>query len=112
MGKEWGLMNPSLSYGGAYADLDLDGDLDLVVNNVDDYVGIFQNTTMEAANPNHFLKVSIVTESGRPAYGSRVSLYQQDSVWQIQELTNSRGYMSKSEDVLHFGLGKEKVLIW
>ena len=40
-----------------------------------------------------------------PAYGAKVRLYHEDKFWQLQELSNSRGYKSKSEDALHFGLG-------
>ncbi len=102
---EWGMTAPGLSYGGAYADLDQDGDLDLVINNVDDFAGIYRNNLREKDSENGFLRVTVQTDDQSPAYGARATLYKDGVVWQVQELTNARGYMSKSDDVLHFGLG-------
>ena len=103
--EEWGMAHSGLSYGGAYADLDQDGDLDLVVNNVDDFAAVYRNNAMDADGDAHYLKVEVRTDGGGPAYGAKVRLYKDGALWQIQELTNARGYMSKSDDVLHFGLG-------
>ena len=107
--KEWGMDVPTLSYGSAYADLDLDGDVDLIVNNTDDYAFIYRNNAREKGLGN-YLNFSILDKKGMPAYGARVRLFKDGKFWQMAELTNARGYKSKSEDVLHFGLGKEVVV--
>ena len=114
--EDWGLDIPTLSYGAAYADLDNDGDLELIINNTDDYAYIYRNNTMERQNGN-YLRLAVTNEMGSPAYGSKVRIYKEGKFWQLQELTNVRGYKSKSEDVLHFGLGDqtevEKIeIIW
>ncbi len=114
--QEWGLDLPSLSNGAAYADFDLDGDLDLVMNNIDDYAHIYRNNAIEKSYGN-FLRVMVMNDQGSPAYGARVKLYQAGEFWQMHELSNARGYESKSEDILHFGLGPvERIdrleLIW
>ena len=106
---EWGMDLPTLSFGAAYADLDLDGDIDVIVNNTDDYAHIYRNNTMEK-NMGNYLRIYVSDEIGAPAYGARVKLYQKGKFWQLQELTNVRGYKSKSEDVLHFGLGHEEIV--
>ncbi|MGI9542718.1 MAG: FG-GAP-like repeat-containing protein [Cyclobacteriaceae bacterium] len=105
--NEWGALEQTFSFGSAYADLDLDGDLDLVVNNMDDYASIYRNHSVEREKTN-YLRILVVNKVGSPAYGAKVKLYEGESIWQYQELTNVRGYMSKSEDVLHFGLGGAK----
>ena len=103
--NEWGLYHPSMSNGASYADLDLDGDLDLVINNIDEAAHIYRNNAIENQVGN-FLRVAVVNDRGSPAYGARVTLYHNGAFWQMQELINTRGYESKSEDVLHFGLAQ------
>ncbi|MGI9542717.1 MAG: VCBS repeat-containing protein [Cyclobacteriaceae bacterium] len=105
--EEWGLDLPTLSYGAAYGDLDNDGDLELIVNNTDDYAHIYRNNAIEQKSGN-YLRLTITNEEGGPAYGAKVRIYKDGKFWQLQELTNVRGYKSKSEDVLHFGLGDHK----
>lgn len=107
--KEWGLDLPSLSFGSAYADLDLDGDIDLIVNNTDEYAHIYRNNASEKGLAN-YLRIQIVDEKGMPAYGARAKIYKDDEFWQMAELTNTRGYKSKSEDILHFGLSNQQIV--
>ncbi|MEO1050317.1 MAG: VCBS repeat-containing protein [Bacteroidota bacterium] len=107
--EEWGLDIPTLSHGASYADLDLDGDIDLIVSNVDDVSHIYRNNTVERGLGN-YLKVGVKNQFGAPAYGARIKVYQDGSMSQMVELTNVRGYMSKSEDVAHFGLGDIKTI--
>ncbi|TXG38646.1 VCBS repeat-containing protein [Seonamhaeicola maritimus] len=104
--KDWGFNLPTLSNGSCYADLDLDGDLDLVVNNIDEEAFIYRNNTTER-NIGNFLQVKLKMPKHSNIYGSRIKLFKNDSLWQMVELSNNRGYMSKSEDIAHFGLGKE-----
>ncbi|MEM7297960.1 MAG: CRTAC1 family protein [Bacteroidota bacterium] len=114
--EEWGFSDADLAYGAAYADLDNDGDLDLVLNNTDEISRIYRNYAVEKGLGN-YLKFVVLGKDGSPAYGSRVNLYKDGKFWQMAEMTNVRGYKSKSQDLLHFGVGSlnsvEKVeVIW
>ncbi len=100
----WGLEIPSFSNGCAYADLDNDGDLDLIVNNVNMEVFVFKNNTSETTE-NNFLKVSFEgPDKNQFGIGSQVRLYKDDLVIS-QELMPSRGFQSSMEYSLTFGLG-------
>ncbi|TYA84175.1 VCBS repeat-containing protein [Seonamhaeicola marinus] len=114
--EEWGFNHASLSNGASYADLDLDGDLDLIVSNIDEEAFVYRNNTSERKKGN-YLKVHLKSPNNANLYGSKVKLFKNDSLWQMIELTNNRGYMSKSDDIVHFGLGAiekiEKIeIIW
>jgi hypothetical protein len=104
---DWGLGEETLSYGAAYADLDLDGDVDLIINNTDEFAYIYRNNTREQDIGN-YLNISVLNEYGSPYYGAKVKIYKDDKFWQLVELTNVRGYKSKSEDIAHFGIADEK----
>lgn len=106
---EWGLDLPTLSNGAAYADLDNDGDLDLVINNTDQSALLYKNNAVEKKSGN-YLRIKLNPIEGESIYGAKVSLYRRDQFWQLIQLANARGYMSKSEDVAHFGLGKEELV--
>jgi hypothetical protein len=97
----WGLARPSNSNGAAYADLDDDGDLDLVVNNLNQPAFVYRNET----NTGSWLKVSL---SGRErniaGIGARVEVTAND-VTQVREMYPNRGYLSSVDPALHFGLG-------
>jgi hypothetical protein len=100
---EWGLKIPSFSNGAAYADLDNDGDLDLITNNIDDPAFIFENRSNTG---NHYLRVKLKGSEKNPdAFGASVSLKFDDQIQQLY-LLSGRGYLSKSENTLHFGLGE------
>ena len=101
--KEWGMNQPGFSNGSAYADLDLDGDLDLVFNNIDAPASIYENRRGRA---NNFIRFKFKDNKGNPfGLNTKVVLHC-GSKKQMQELTLTRGYLSSSEPVLHFGLGK------
>lgn len=114
----WGLSMPSFSNGAAYADFDNDGDLDIVVNNINDHAFVYANRTVErtAARQeetppgNHYLRVSLAGDAGNPAgFGAKIELRYSDqtSGRQRQAIEQSpyRGYQSTVEPALHFGLG-------
>ncbi len=105
--KDWGFNTKTLSNGASYADLDLDGDLDLIINNVDEKAFIYRNNTIEK-NIGNYLRIKLKPLHKNNFYGTRVKLFKNDSLWQMFEFTNNRGYMSKSEDIAHFGLNNEK----
>ncbi|WP_231500501.1 VCBS repeat-containing protein [Maribacter sp. Hel_I_7] len=100
--KEWGLDDESFSNGSAYADFDNDGDLDLVVNNINNEAFFYRNNS-ETANDRNFLRIELVDDNHKPTFGARVQVYTSQGV-QTLETTNVRGIYSTSESTLHFGL--------
>ena len=107
--EAWGFKRPTLSNGASYADLDLDGDLDLIVSNINEKAFVYRNTTVERSLGN-FIRLVVEPQNEANIYGTRIKLYKDGSFWQMVELSNNRGYMSKSEDVAHFGLADNKVI--
>ncbi|MEN8228183.1 MAG: VCBS repeat-containing protein [Bacteroidota bacterium] len=104
MAEAWGFDTRSFSNGSAYADLDNDGDLDLIVNNINSSAYILQNNSSSLLN-HHYLSVSIKgTGSNTRGVGTRVTLYQ-NGVKMVAEQYVTRGFMSATSHVLHFGLG-------
>lgn len=109
MVDEWGLELPTMSNGAAYADFDLDGDLDLVINNTDQKALLYKNNAVEHKAGN-YLRFQLNPLPSENIYSTKVSLYRGNELWQLVQLNNARGYMSKSEDIAHFGVGPESVV--
>jgi len=104
----WGLGDLTFSNGAAYADLDNDGDLDLVINNLDDYAGIYENKADERTNG--FLRINLKGNAKNPfGFGARVTVYK-DNDLQFQQLYPTRGFQSSVEPIIHFGMGDWKTL--
>lgn len=101
----WINNKPSLSNGAIYIDLDKDGDLDLVTNNLNDYPSILENTTNTTKN---FLTVKLDYVSGnKEGIGSKVTVFNEEKR-QFKQLFKSRGFLSSIDNTLHFGLDSIK----
>lgn len=103
----WGLNFPSNSNGAVYADLDNDGDLDLIINNINQHASILRNDSEKILN-NSFLKVKL-KGLGKNTFGvgAKVDLFSGPNQQHLQQMP-SRGYQSSVTPVLHFGLGQEQ----
>jgi len=101
---EWGFDQPSYSNGVAYADLDNDGDLDLVINNINQEAFVYRNQANQLARK-HYLRLRLQGEGDNPAgFGAKVTLFYGKKK-QYLEHSPYRGYQSTVENTLHFGLG-------
>jgi hypothetical protein len=109
VGKQWGLTVPSSSNGAAYADLDNDGDLDLIVNNINAPAFIYRNNG-EKQTQNHFLQIKLAgADKNTDGYGATVTIYQKSNKQYLEQMP-ARGFQSTVSAVLHFGLGKETLI--
>lgn len=102
--EDWGLNEKTFSNGSAYADLDNDGDLDLVINNINDFASIYENQASQQQN--NYLRIKpIAAERGGPIQGTKLWITTDEGV-QFYEITGTRGMYSTSETIAHFGLGE------
>lgn len=106
MQDTWGLNNPSISNGAVYADLDNDGDLDLVVNNINEPAFVYQNMGREQAKGSYLQVKLSQPEGNKFAVGAKVYILSKGKK-QYQEVTPNRGYLSCLPLKMHFGLENE-----
>ena len=97
---EWGLDEKTFSNGVVYSDLDNDGDLDLVVNNLEDTASIYRNNSLNT----NFIGFELAGKENQIPVGTRIHL-KSSGKYQMQELNLSRGYLSSVSPRIHFGLG-------
>ncbi|PPK86536.1 VCBS repeat protein [Neolewinella xylanilytica] len=98
---QWGLDRPSNSNGAVAVDLDNDGDLDLVVNNLNQPAFLYRNETTDG----NYLQVALQGQApNTQGIGAKVTIEVNDTV-QVQEYFPNRGYLSSGPPLLHFGLG-------
>ncbi|TVZ57337.1 VCBS repeat protein [Lutibacter sp. Hel_I_33_5] len=102
-GEKWGLKHKGFSNGAAYADLDNDGDLEIIINNIDEPATIFQNNS---SKDNNYLKIRLNGNS-KNKFGLGTRVYTSiKGVTQMQELTSTRGFQSSVAPEIHFGLNQ------
>jgi len=107
--SDWGFTTSSFSNGAAYADLDNDGDLDIVTNNINDKAFVYKNNTYQKHGDDHYLQCRLHgPEMNARGYGTAVTLRVGEKV-QFAEQSPFRGYQSTVDEVLHFGLGRDTV---
>ena len=104
----WGFGTPSFSNGAVYADLDNDGDMDVIINNINDEAMIYKNTSREKApDSSHYLHVKFSGgQFNRDGIGAWADIYYDHGKHQVYENTPFRGYLSTIQNIAHFGLGK------
>lgn len=117
--EKWGLSIPSFSNGAAYGDLDNDGDLDYIVNNINDKAFVYRNNSREQQpDKSHFLRIKFKGDQGNlMGYGAKIEGLYSNGERFYYENTPYRGYLSSVEPVAHIGLGtkrklKEIRIIW
>ena len=106
--QDWLPKNPSYSYGASFVDLDNDGDLDYVTNNLNDEAFILRNTTIEKSKKKaSYIQLKLTGQGGnRMAIGAKVELWEKGK-YQFTEHFLTRGYSSSVSPVVHFGLGED-----
>jgi enediyne biosynthesis protein E4 len=104
--SEWGLNDPSFSNGAVYADLDNDGDLELLVNNIDGNAFLYKNLSVENKLGN-YLNVKTIGKTSE-AFAKVTISYQGKK--QFIETKRVKGYRSATENIAHFGLGTVSVI--
>ncbi len=107
MSDTWGLDQKGFSNGSAYADLNNDGFLDLIVSNINDEAFIYKNNG-SSSQSNNYLRIRLQDPGGATVLGSRISVRIGD-VEQSEVITSVRGMYSTSEHIAHFGLGKSHI---
>ena len=107
VGLSWGFNQPSFSNGAAYGDLDNDGDLDMVVNNVNQPAFVYRNNSREL-NQNNYIGISLTgTDKNKFAIGSKIKIYEGSQVLN-REVIPSRGFQSSMDYKIVVGLGRTK----
>lgn len=110
--NDWGLQLPTFSNGAAYVDLNNDGAMDMVINNIDDEPLIYKNTSRERNPANtHYLQLKFKGDSHNiNGLGAWADIYYDHGKHQTIENNPYRGYLSTYQNIAHFGLGKVQVV--
>ncbi|MEP6683599.1 MAG: VCBS repeat-containing protein [Parafilimonas sp.] len=115
---KWGFGSPTFSNGAAYADLDNDGDLDIIINNINDAAGIYENRINDNnLSANHYLSVKLTgSEKNINAIGATVAFFQKHQQQTFENMP-FRGYLSTQSMIVNAGFGKDEmidsvVIVW
>ncbi len=111
--RSWGLSIPAFSNGAAFADLDNDGDLDYIVNNINDKAFLYENRLYTGGKGDttsaHYLRIRLKGDQANASgLGSKITLRYGHDKLQFQDHSLYRGYISTVENVVHFGVGKSE----
>jgi hypothetical protein len=108
----WGLTVPTFSNGAAFADLDNNGTMDLVINNINDEALIYKNNShYKENNSNHYLQIKFTGDQKNiDALGTWVDIYYNKGKHQVYENNPYRGYLSTTQSIAHFGLGNSTII--
>ncbi len=102
--EAWGSTMPTFSNGAAVGDLDNDGDLDVVVNNIEDLATLQRNDGPQTGR--HYIDIQLVGPVGnRQGFGAKISVQINEKTW-MHQVKNTRGYLSTLPNRIHFGLGE------
>ncbi len=106
---DWGLTTPTFSNGAVYVDLDGDGDMDMVINNINDEAMVYKNTLRDKVDvkaSDHYLHIKFNGDKQNlNGFGAIANIYYDHGKQQVYDNTPYRGYLSTNSDVAHFGLG-------
>ncbi len=105
--NDWGFQTPTFSNGAVYADLDNDGDMDVIINNINDEASVYENTSMDDVkkHPN-YLSVQLHGDTlNKNGLGAIIELHYDKGKQQVYEQSPYRGYLSTMPLEPHFGLG-------
>jgi enediyne biosynthesis protein E4 len=106
---DWGFNHPGFSNGAACADLDNDGDLDIVINNINEPATIYRNNTVQQLK-NHFVEIQLKGDSlNKFAIGAKCVLQHKEKI-QVDYLSAAKGFESASLQYIHFGTGADSVI--
>jgi enediyne biosynthesis protein E4 len=106
---DWGFDHKGVSAGAAYADLDNDGDMDLVVNNSNAFAGIYKNNS-NTQTKNNFIKIKLQGDAKNGSgIGTKITLYSGNNKY-YQEQFPVRGFQSSVDPILNFGIGKATIV--
>jgi enediyne biosynthesis protein E4 len=103
---KWGILKSSFSNGAVYVDLDNDGDLDYVVNNINDRASVYRNNVVQnSGQTKHWINIKFKgTKLNPDAFGTKVTAYVSGKIYYADH-SPFRGYLSSVENGVHFGLG-------
>ena len=105
--SSWSDTPATFSNGAVYADLDNDGDLDVVINNINDEATLLENTKMNPRRRNYFLKINLDgPDTNLFGVGATVKLHLENDSVQVRQLINTKGFLSSVSNTVHFGMGK------
>ena len=109
--EDWGLTESSYSNGAVYADMDNDGDLDLIINNIDQPAALYKNHVVERQDSTaNYLQIALKGPSTNlQGLGTKIRLYYGEQM-QYQYYTPYRGYLSTVDPKIHFGLGSHTAI--